>query len=126
MHYKLVLLDNATAQVRDEWNLVLPASVGRGEDCNIMLNDASVSRQHCRFSMNPYGAVTLQDLGSTNGIYVRNQRVKQAAVTVGETFQIGGMDCKIELVDQPIQERERPAVEEDLYGTQRVEIYEIP
>ena len=126
MYYKLILHDNATGQVRDEWNLVLPATVGRGEDASICLNDASVSRQHCRFSLNPYGAVTVQDLGSTNGIYVRDQRVKQASITIGETFQIGGLDCKIELIDQPIAERSRPAVEEDMYGTQRVEIYEIP
>lgn len=125
MHYKMMLYDNGTGQVHDQWNLVLPCTVGRGEDCEIRINDASVSRQHCRLTTNAYGAVSVQDLGSTNGIYVRDQRVRQAALTVGEVFQIGGVDVKIELVDQPIQEQKRAVAQDDMYGTHKVEIYEI-
>lgn len=125
MHYKMMLFDNGTGQVHDQWNLDLPCTVGRGEDCDIRINDASVSRQHCRLTTNAYGAVSVQDLGSTNGIYVRDQRVRQAALTVGEVFQIGGVDVRIEVVDQPIEEQKRVVAEDDMYGTHKVEIYEI-
>lgn len=126
MYYKLVLLDNASKRPLDEWNLSLPATVGRAEDCSIVLKDPSISRQHCRFNINAYGAMVIHDLGSTNGVYVRDERVKQATVIVGEAFQIGSMEFKIEMVDAPLPAKDRPSTSDSLFETQRVQIYEIP
>lgn len=126
MYYKLVLLDNASLRSLDEWNLVLPATVGRSEEATVLLNDPSISRRHCKITTNPHGAVVVQDLGSTNGVYVRDERVKSATVTIGEVFQIGGLSVKIEMVDAPLPEKKRAAVHNAMYGTQRVQVYEIP
>jgi pSer/pThr/pTyr-binding forkhead associated (FHA) protein len=126
MYYKLVLLDNASGRPLDEWNLVLPATVGRTEDCSIVLKDPSISRKHCRFSINAYDAMVVQDLGSTNGVYVRDERVKQATIVVGETFQIGAMEFRVEMIDAPLPIKDRPTVDDSLFETQKVQIYEIP
>ena len=126
MYYKLALLDNASGRMLDEWNLILPATVGRAEDCAIVLNDPSISRKHCRFSIDAQGAMVIQDLGSTNGIYVRDERVKHAAIVVGEKFQIGAMEFRIEMVDAPLPAKDRPKVSDSLYTTQKVSGYEIP
>jgi hypothetical protein len=40
--------------------------VGRSMDCDITIPDSSVSERHCRIALTPT-AVTVEDLGSTNG-----------------------------------------------------------
>ncbi len=127
MYYKLEMYEGVGGSSIDAWNLTLPATVGRGEDCQILVNDPSISRQHCRFSVNAYGAVVVHDLGSTNGVYVRDERVKEATIIVGEPFQIGGMTFTVDEISQPIQERKRGGLNDAMLGTRRVaDIYEIP
>lgn len=56
----------------------LPASgsviIGRSENCDIHLTSGAVSRQHVRLSIDATG-LTLEDLGSSNGTVVREQRL---------------------------------------------------
>ncbi|MFN3193095.1 MAG: FHA domain-containing protein [Aureliella sp.] len=127
MYYKLVHLDGQSDICLDEWNLTLPATIGRCETSSISLNSPTISREHCRFRLNAYGALTIQDLGSKNGIYVRDRRVKEATVMVGEVFQIGGLSVKVEEIAQPIPETDDTrSAADSMYDTQPVDIYEIP
>lgn len=48
--------------------------VGRAPDCQLMIDHPSVSKKHAQFTISPEG-VTLQDLGSTNGTFVRGRRL---------------------------------------------------
>jgi pSer/pThr/pTyr-binding forkhead associated (FHA) protein len=43
--------------------------IGRSRICDIIINDSSISRTHARIVLN--GNYTLEDLGSTNGTYLR-------------------------------------------------------
>ena len=52
--------------------------IGRGEDCDIRIQDHSVSRKHARITTTPEG-VTLADLGSTNGTFVNDVMIKGSA-----------------------------------------------
>jgi hypothetical protein len=54
-------------------------SLGRGEDNDIVIPHASVSRVHARLARRDGGFV-LTDLNSTNGTYVNNQPVQGSAV----------------------------------------------
>ena len=57
----------------EQWDLIL----GRQDDCDVLINDSTLSRQHARLDYN--GACwTIQDLGSRNGIYYKNDRVESA------------------------------------------------
>ncbi|NOY92723.1 MAG: FHA domain-containing protein [Deltaproteobacteria bacterium] len=47
--------------------------VGRSSSCNLALDDALVSRKHARFEVGPTG-VTVEDLGSRNGVLVNGKR----------------------------------------------------
>ena len=63
-------------------------NVGRHPESDIHLDDVTVSRQHCRFDCSTE-ALSVQDLGSTNGTYVNEQRVEQSALTAGDQILIG-------------------------------------
>jgi hypothetical protein len=66
-------------------------SIGRGEDNDIVIPHASVSRSHARL-MRRDGGYELTDLNSTNGSFVNNQQVRGSAmVTSGSEVRIGNI-----------------------------------
>lgn len=54
----------------------LPKTLGRGRECDIALKAGDLSRMHARF-FDQDGGLWLEDLGSTNGSYVNEQRLAQ-------------------------------------------------
>jgi ABC-type multidrug transport system ATPase subunit len=64
-------------------------SVGRSRDCDFHLDHPMVSRRHARISP-AEGGYLIEDLGSTNGIYVRGKRIDEKQVLeVGDDVGIG-------------------------------------
>jgi pSer/pThr/pTyr-binding forkhead associated (FHA) protein len=67
----------------------LPVTVGRGSDNNLTVEDQEVSRYHARFYVQE-GRVFLQDLDSTNGTFINDQKIKGAvALNPGSRISIG-------------------------------------
>jgi pSer/pThr/pTyr-binding forkhead associated (FHA) protein len=63
--------------------------IGRGTDCQLILDDDYVSTRHARISRTPTG-YQVEDLGSTNGTFVNNQRVSAPTpFGAGDTLRIG-------------------------------------
>jgi len=62
--------------------------VGRESDAELVLFEDLVSRRHAEFVVKD-GAVTLRDLGSTNGTFVNGQRVKKVKLGVGDRVLVG-------------------------------------
>lgn len=67
--------------------------VGRGRDCEVQINDASVSRRHAKLLVADVVEVT--DLGSSNGVVVGDEQVDRAILREGETFTIGDTTFEI-------------------------------
>lgn len=63
--------------------------VGRGSECDLLLDDDGVSRSHARFIRRPDGEVAVLDLGSTNGTWVESTRVDYHLLSDGDRIQIG-------------------------------------
>jgi diguanylate cyclase (GGDEF)-like protein len=63
--------------------------LGRGESCEVQIHDGGISRKHARVLINPGGEVWLEDLGSTNGTFVENQRIDRLQLHDGDRIQLG-------------------------------------
>ena len=44
---------------------------GTAEDCDVRVDDEYASNHHCRVTLAEDGTVTVEDLGSTNGTWIR-------------------------------------------------------
>jgi hypothetical protein len=79
--------------------LVAPrgATIGRSRDCDVVLEDSSVSRRHAE--LRPGGAGwMIDDLGSTNGVRVNGQTVHAAhEVRTGDRIEIGSTEILFEV-----------------------------
>ncbi len=62
--------------------------LGRGSDCDIIIDDQGVSRRHLEIDITPNGVIA-RDLGSTNGTYVEGHKVPAATLLDGNTITIG-------------------------------------
>ena len=73
--------------------------LGRGQDAEIRLDDELVSRKHCALTFDG-NAVSVKDLGSTNGTYVDGQPVDIKTLEPDNRLQIGKMVLKIDFKDR--------------------------
>ena len=64
-------------------------SAGRHDECDIALDDISVSRTHVVFTRTGSGRITVRDLNSLNGTYVNGSRVEESVLRDGDEIQIG-------------------------------------
>ena len=87
--------------------------IGRGDGCHVVVNEAMVSRRHARIVIagaRPY----IEDLGSANGTFVNQGRLKgPAELFPGDRIFVG--TCEIEVTRRLVEDRPTiPVAEEDL------------
>ena len=70
-------------------------TLGRGSNCDVILDDAAVSRHHARISQDPFGRWIVEDLDSQNGILIEGKRVKAQAVLPGQKINIRPFEMSI-------------------------------
>jgi general secretion pathway protein A len=62
--------------------------IGRTADNDVQIQSRFISRHHAQVVSDLNGSV-LEDLNSTNGVFIRAQRVKQQTLADGDIIQIG-------------------------------------
>lgn len=69
--------------------------IGRAETCQLALDDPLVSRNHAALVVTS-GTVTLEDLGSRNGVKVNGERVEgRRLLALGDALGIGSREFKL-------------------------------
>jgi two-component system response regulator AtoC len=66
-------------------------TIGRNIDNHLVIKEDFISRNHVKIHRQE-GAILVEDLGSTNGINMGGEKVKQAHITIGESFILGKME----------------------------------
>jgi hypothetical protein len=85
---RLVLEVNGTRHPLQSPGLV----IGRGSEADLRINDPGISRRHAQIRVHDTGVamqIDIVDLGSTNGITVDGQKVRQAVLQEGSRIEIG-------------------------------------
>ncbi|MHB8573349.1 MAG: FHA domain-containing protein [Candidatus Dormibacteria bacterium] len=73
-------------------------SIGRSAVNDLRLEDAALSRVHCRLTWDePTGQVVLEDLGSVNGTEVDGERISRVELKPGQTFRVGRCTIAVEV-----------------------------
>ena len=63
-------------------------TVGRSPDCDIFLDDVTVSRRHALLKQAD-GGFLIEDQGSLNGTFLNRRRIESAPLEDGDEVQIG-------------------------------------
>jgi hypothetical protein len=72
-------------------------TIGRSRDCDVVLDDAGISRRHAEIRPGPDGW-TVADLGSTNGVRVNGAEVRGAyALAPGDRVELGSTEIVFEV-----------------------------
>jgi len=72
-------------------------TLGRSRDCDVVLDDAGVSRRHAEIRPGP-GGWTLADLGSTNGVRVNGQELRGVhTLRPGDRMELGSTEIVFEV-----------------------------
>lgn len=88
--------------------------IGRAGSCDIVLNFATVSRQHAAVQRDEEGLWTIYPLGGKGGVAVNGKKVQyQKAITVGDKVTVGGVDlyffpASAEELQRQSKQRQRP------------------
>jgi len=80
------------------------ATLGRGEDCDVVIDDPMVSRTHARVLVGAH--VEIVDAGSSNGIVVGGGRVDRAVVGPSDYVLLGDSVLSVRALDE---EHDAPA-----------------
>ena len=77
--------------------LKLPAkaTVGRGADCDVVLDDDSVSRKHAELARDERGVYRLRDLESANGTFLDGKPVGREPLVVPEGAKLRFGDVEL-------------------------------
>ena len=70
-------------------------TIGRNETSDIRLDGLQISNRHARLVKNGKDIV-IEDLGSTNGVYVNGTRLSRLVITPSDSVQIGSFLLKVD------------------------------
>jgi diguanylate cyclase (GGDEF)-like protein len=73
-------------------------TIGRNADCTIRIDDEALSRHHARI-VRAGRQYTIEDLGSLNGCYVSDRRVRRTVLQDGDRVRLGAsVEMRFQLV----------------------------
>ncbi|MFQ5948791.1 MAG: FHA domain-containing protein, partial [Acidimicrobiia bacterium] len=91
------------------------AILGRDEDCTVVLDDQAISRRHARIERTTEG-FRVTDLGSTNGVWLGDQRIDEPVVLEPGRPVLIGTATRLAFYTEPREQRQaepqpQPALE---------------
>lgn len=73
--------------------------IGRSRDNDVQLTNRSVHRHHAILQVSDSGSVSIQDLGTKNGVFVNGSRCNECALCVDDVVELG--EVKLRLTTKP-------------------------
>jgi ABC-type multidrug transport system ATPase subunit/pSer/pThr/pTyr-binding forkhead associated (FHA) protein len=80
--------------------------IGRADECEIKIDDITVSRKHASLTQLDHNTFLLKDLNSTNGVYFKGEKITEVQITKNDYFIVGKhivfADGKVERLENKI------------------------
>jgi pSer/pThr/pTyr-binding forkhead associated (FHA) protein len=70
-------------------------TIGRTARADFILEEALVSRIHCRLTSDASDQLIVEDLESTNGTLVNGKRIDRAVLREGDVLTVGRLDFTV-------------------------------
>jgi pSer/pThr/pTyr-binding forkhead associated (FHA) protein len=70
-------------------------TIGRTAHADFILEEALVSRLHCRLTSDASDQLIVEDLESTNGTLVNGKRIDRAILREGDVLTVGRLDFMV-------------------------------
>lgn len=74
--------------------------IGRQDTCQIRIPTAGISRKHCEVVVRD-GSITINDLGSSNGTFLNQEKVTSHPAAAGDLLSIGGQVFLVQVNGEP-------------------------
>ncbi len=78
--------------------------IGRDLECGVSMQGEGISRQHARLSLDNKNMYMIEDLSSTNGTFVRGQRITRCALLDGDKVLLGRRTVLKFMIQNEIEE----------------------
>jgi adenylate cyclase len=101
-----------------------PIIIGRSPDCDLMIPDDSVSRQHCRIAREGDDWV-LRDLSSKNGSRVNTFHVEEQVLRGGDRLDLGTIRLYVEIGPESAVSRARVIFDDDKSPALQTEVLDL-
>jgi hypothetical protein len=99
--------------------------IGRASSGDLVLVEDMVSRRHARVVSNR-GALSIEDLGSTNGTFVNGEKVSHSPLREGDRILIGTSILRVVAGGDSTEEMDRPRHEPGAQSTGTLEQVRVP
>lgn len=103
-----LILKVTIAGERKEFRETTPFRIGRSDECEVSLHDQHVSRVHARCFFED-GQWWLEDLNSSNGTYVGQERVMRVPVSTGTIVRLGVQGIDVFFLVEPLPKAPSPS-----------------
>src|ERR1700712_5294012 len=90
-----------------QFRFTAPFRIGRAADCDVSLQDRFVSRVHARGYFEA-GQWWIEDLNSSNGLFVNGQRLSKVLLGTGSTVRLGVEGLELHFAVEQIAEPPPP------------------
>lgn len=71
-------------------------TIGRSPQADFVIDEPSLSRLHAAVAMGADGVLAVEDLGSTNGVFVNGSRQKSSTLVIGDGVVFGILEYRVE------------------------------
>ena len=71
-------------------------TIGRSPQADFVIDEPSLSRLHAAVAMSADGALAVEDLGSTNGVFVNGSRQTSSTLAIGDGVVFGILEYRVE------------------------------
>ena len=79
--------------------------IGRGEECDVVIDEPGVSLNHANISLEPDGRILVVDLNSSNGSFRNGDQISKTYLQINDTLNLNKVKVRIDITKLSVKDR---------------------